>query len=401
VRQNGKLVSFRTTYSGLVNVGGAGSAKQEFRVVFDTGSGHLVLPSSACTSAACSNKRGYDVERSMTGSTVNLNMQLVLPGQGDLITIGFGRGEIQGPLAVDTVCLGPAPASAQLRGAREDLCVVTGLVMATSLSTVPFADFQFDGIVGLGLESLAVRSGFSFLGNLARRGSGAPSAADFGVFLAEGDDEEESEIAFGGHNPAHLLEPLTWVPLAKPELGYWQVEVLGLYVDDTMLELCSPGTGDCTGILDTGTSHFGVPPGDMDALDELLTRPAGRVTDCRRIEAPVVKIALRGYNLTMLPENYMRRLPLEPEENATNSTEMECTPRLLTVNLPSVGAKVLLLGEPALHRYYTAYSAKRLQAGFGLAKRRKRQPEPEDRDGEVSDEILLMQMRGTRPAARS
>jgi len=405
VRQDGKLVSFRTTYSGLVHVGRAGGTGQEFRVVFDTGSGHVILPSTTCASTACNDKRRYDVEGSKTGLSVNLDMQPVLPGQGDTLTIGFGRGEIYGALAVDTVCLGPALPHVQLRRAREDLCVFTGLVTATSLSTAPFSDFKFDGIVGLGLESLAVRSGFSFLGNLAKRrrssGNSMPSAADFGVFLAEGDDQEESEIAFGGHNPAHLLEPLTWVPLAHPEFGYWQVEVLGIYVDDKMMELCSPGTGGCTGILDTGTSHLGLPPDDLPALDELLVRRAGQVTDCRRIEAPVLRIALRGYNLTVLPENYMRRLPVQSDANMTNVTEMECTPRLLPVKLPSAGERVLLLGEPALHRYYTAYSAKNLQAGFGLAKRRKRQPEPQDRDGVVTDEILLMQMRGTRLIARS
>merc|ERR550532_764632 len=107
------------------------------------------------------------------------------------------------------------------------------------------------------------------------------------------------------------------------------VEVLGIYVDGRRLDICT--NGNCTGILDTGSSHLGLPPNDLGTLSDLLIRPAGDVSDCRRIEAPTVKIELHGYNLTMLPENYMRRLPLprdllsdnaslDLEVNASNGT---------------------------------------------------------------------------------
>mmetsp|Transcript_86822 Transcript_86822/g.202059 ORF Transcript_86822/g.202059 Transcript_86822/m.202059 type:complete len:462 (+) Transcript_86822:161-1546(+) len=410
VRHEGKLVSFKTSYSGLMHVG---NPPKEFRVVFDTGSGHVVVPSSKCIDPACVKKKTYDLEESITGQHTNINGMPVFPGnKGDEISIGYGKGEVRGELARDKICLGAAPDEEEGEEVNNEHCVYAGLVMANNMSSDPFENFTFDAIFGLGLESLAVSGQFSFLRNLARQqGDGGLGSFHFGVFLAEGDDEEESEIAFGGHNPAHLLEPLTWVPLAKPELGYWMVEVLGIFVDDRRLDICN--TGNCTGILDTGTSHLGLPPNDVGTVSDLLVRPAGSISDCRQIAAPVVKIELQGYNLTMLPENYMRRLPLPAELLSGNSSlvldnssaagtrearspEMECTPKLMSINLPMLGPNAFLLGEPALHRYYTAYDAQSWRAGFGLAARRKRAPTPEEQNAVITDEILLMQMQGNR-----
>jgi hypothetical protein len=160
---------------------------------------------------------------------------------------------------------------------------------------------------------------FSFFNLLA----GSLAAPHFGFYLAKGDDEE-SEIAVGGHNPSRLLEPLSWVPIARPELGYWQVDILRVYVDGVPLELCNEqrsGAVNCTGILDTGTSHFGIPRASNGQFTSLLGRPSRGVTDCRFVDAPVLDIELRGFNLTLHPENYMRTLPVS--ENVTIGTGLD------------------------------------------------------------------------------
>uniref|UniRef100_A0A7S4SRV1 Peptidase A1 domain-containing protein n=1 Tax=Alexandrium monilatum TaxID=311494 RepID=A0A7S4SRV1_9DINO len=422
----GKLVSIKTSYSGVVHVGGP--RPQEFRVVFDTGSGHIVLPSTMCEVRACLTKARYNRTESFSGQRINLNgSPSGTPGIGDSVTIGFGKGEVRGDFVRDRICLGPAPGPGEERAADADHCVEAGIVEAFNMSSDPFENFTFDGIIGLGLQGLAVSPRFSFLGNQARQ-DGRFSSGQFGVFLAEGDDEEESEIAFGGHNPERLLEPLTWVPLAKPELGYWMVQVMGIYVDNVKLSACSDGP--CTGILDTGTSHLGLPADYVESLSDMLMRPAEDISDCRQIEAPVVKVELQGYNLTILPENYMRRLPIDrmllkdteeanatDEANATaadataanatganasaaNTTDLSCTAKLMAVKIPALGPNVFLLGEPALHRYYTVYDGKELRAGLGLAARRKRQPEPEEMEVSHDEIFLMQQMRGIRSTKR-
>lgn len=46
-------------------------------------------------------------------------------------------------------------------------------------------------------------------------------------------------------------------------MGYWQVGIRSIRIAGEVLEACEDGT--CRGVLDTGTSHLGVPaPFDKD-----------------------------------------------------------------------------------------------------------------------------------------
>lgn len=145
---------------------------------------------------------------------------------------------------------------------------------------------------------------FSAFGMMSR----STHAPHFGVFLTEGEDGEVSEIAFGGHNPKRLLEPLAWAPVAMGDLGYWQVEIVAIRIDGELQDICTDGT--CRGVVDTGTSHLGLPSAFNKKAVDLLSTDAGDLLDCRLAEAPEIQIELRGYTMTLHPHNYMRRLPL-------------------------------------------------------------------------------------------
>merc|ERR1719387_1261358 len=137
----------------------------------------------------------------------------------------------------------------------HDGCMDVTVVMAVDMTPQPFRSFNFDGIFGLALDSLALSPEFSFFNSISHAKTGANG--QFGVFLTDADHGGRSEIALGGYNALRLLTPLEWVPVAKPELGYWQVRVKEVRIGGTPLEICQDGT--CRGIVDTGTSHLGVP----------------------------------------------------------------------------------------------------------------------------------------------
>merc|ERR1719330_2340985 len=317
VYRRGKIASFKTSYSGVLNVG---TPAQEFRVVFDTGSGNIVLPAAECKSEAClvEDRRRFNMSASKTALPVNSDGSIVPTGEAcDQVTIGFGTGEITGEFTRDQVCFGApvhhqdaepgteaSPQAAQPTDAAQ-LCVEMSVVLAVEMSTQPFKTFRFDGILGLGLDGLAMNQHFSAFQMLM--GTGLPNA-HFGVFLSEGEDGEESQIAMGGVDERRLLEPLSWAPVSMPELGYWQVPIVAVRVDGKELDVCKDGS--CRGVVDTGTSHLGVPAPHDKELSELLIREAGDTLDCRLIDAPEVEIELPGYKLTLNAANYMRRLPL-------------------------------------------------------------------------------------------
>merc|ERR1719401_1302669 len=96
------------------------------------------------------------------------------------------------------------------------------VITATQMSDEPFNSFAFDGVVGLGLSSLAVHPEFSFFGQFAA--IHRLQHLRFGVFLSS-DDEVASEISFGGHDPKRVATDLSWVPVFEPELGYWQIRI--------------------------------------------------------------------------------------------------------------------------------------------------------------------------------
>jgi len=312
------------------------------------------------------------------------------------------------------------------------LCVDMHVVLAVEMSTQPFKSFLFDGILGLSLDGLALSDKFSAIDILmGERKIGRPQ---FGVFLTEGEDGEDNEIAMGGHNPSRVLEPLTWSPVVMADMGYWLVKIVAVRINGQELDMCKDGT--CRGVVDTGTSHLGVPaPYDAEVAD-LATVAAGQLKDCRLAESPAIEIEVEGYNLTLHSHNYMRRLPLREgvtvgskqgvyipsnETNATlehrssadavplqanatangsqdvdvnasanvtsnatsnataNGTAEEeaevrrwCRPRLMPVRLPApLGPKLFILGEPVLHRYYTVYDWVQKRVGFGLANNRR------------------------------
>jgi len=417
VRRNGQIVSYKTTYSGQLSVGGP--TAQEFKVVFDTGSGQVVLPSVGCQNATCrrEGRQLYNVSSSSTATAINEDGSPVPPGElCDQITIGYGTGEIKGDFAREKICLANGQhlhtdlVDSSDAISKEGLCLDVNIVMAIEMSAQPFLSFDFDGIVGLGLGALSITDDFSFFGLLA--GSGKISSKHFGVFLAEGAHGERSEIAFGGHDPKHMVGPLSWAPVPMADMGYWQVEVKGIRFGNQTLDMCTDGS--CRGVVDTGSSHLGVPKDLFAELFRGLSVPSGDLENCRDVVAPELEIILDGFVLKLDPENYMRPLPLAPGVNPGSKTAasaevfaaaglgpaepgdtvMKCKPRMMPVNMPApVGPHLFILGEPVLHRYYSVFDWSKPQIGFALADTPQNKKAKLGLESQSSDTLFMGQMK--------
>lgn len=357
------IVHHKSAYYGQISVGSPNP--QEFEVVFDTGSGHLVLPSIMCRSHTCLNHRRYRRRSSLVAVDIDVDGSHVQPGQArDQITVSYGTGEITGVFVQDQICLGPASterdrkptspvgvvgssllqvdrvklqeapspsedesvsvsdASSNSRGARHTPhgCLDLRLVAATSMSDDPFSSFTFDGVLGLGLPSLSQTPEFNFLETASYGGawtSLVPNADQmFGVFLANSDNEE-SDITFGGWQPSHMTQgsELAFCKVQEPELGYWQMEVYAVRANGTLLDFCKDG---CRAIADTGSSLLGVPTTLGEILIDLLRHPLSGGT-CGG-PGPVLEIDLGNFTVILDPADYARPEFIDEDEDAPDDT---------------------------------------------------------------------------------
>lgn len=390
VKRNGVQVSHKSAYFGTVQLGGTAHT-QEFSMVFDTGSGHVIVPSDSCQSPSCVVHRRFNSKESASAVDIQVDGSPVVKGDDrDQVTVGFGTGQVTGEFVSETVCLGVKGANGHGGVGRcaRGMKVVTGIEM----SDEPFKAFSFDGVIGLGLPALSLDPSFSFFNQLSSQGRIVQP--HFGLFLADS-DTQPSEISFGGHNPKRLQSSLEWAPVTQPELGYWQIRVKAIRVAGKEIDYCSDGT--CRAIVDTGTSHFGVPIPLIDQLQGALstTHSANETVDCRDATGPDVEVELEGFALTLGTRDYARRLPFATENPESNV----CRPRLMRVGLPApLGPKMFILGEPVLRKYYTVFNWGDKKVGFGVSQQDSEQDEPEV--------LMLMQLRvrvrvSRRPTAQA
>jgi len=377
VMRNGRAVMYKTAYFGNIYVG---TPAQPFTVVFDTGSGHFIIPSKKCESEPCGLHRRYDRGASSSAVDVDHDGNLVPADaeERDQVSVAFGTGDVVGEFARETTCLSlyPASGTASVNEVPENGSSVTipgadctrlRVVFATEMTAEPFSDFEFDGVLGLGLESLALDPEFSFMGQMSRLNGFMDSS--FGVFVSM-DDRVPSEITFGGYDSRRVAGELQWMDVHKPELGYWLLRIRNVTIGGEPLEMCQQG--DCTAIADTGTSLLGVPKQAAQHIHWLLARNVDEdpgEMDCTSHPGPDIVFDLGGgFEITLKAEDYSRPAGLRVITNATNETQFICRAQLLPVDEgPALGDKAWILGEPALRKYYSAYDWGRSRLGFAPA----------------------------------
>jgi hypothetical protein len=333
-------------------------------MIFDTGSGHVIVPSTACASTACAVHKTYDQKASLHAVDVNADGSEVTPGKArDQVNVAFGTGEVTGVFVDDRFCLGPQSGNGTT--ADEINCVDLRLLTATEMSHDPFHEFAFDGVVGLGMDVLAMSPEMSFFGMMAKQKKLARPL--FGLFLADCDDET-SEISFGGHSPELVRAAPEWAPVVMPEEGHWMVSIKRVRLNGEIFDFCEDG--QCRAVVDSGTSVLAVPkalaPSLQDALERPLRSPASPPEaglDCRLTQGATLYFEVQGLTqpIALGPGDYTR-------ESAKADAAAHCRPTLLPFDVEApLGPKLFIWGEPVLRKYYTTYDWQAKRVGFALA----------------------------------
>lgn len=387
-QESGKRYAM-TSYVGTIF---AGTPRQAFQVVFDTGSGHIILPSTYCHSDTCRAHMRYSRRNSSSAIDINIDGQEVASGAPrDYLTVHFGTGQVRGLFIQDLICAaGTGSAPIDTTEARNGLdvvpaCARVGFLAALDMSQEPFARFRFDGVVGLGLAGLSQSSDFNFLRVMALNGGGAMDGGlrqTFSMFLGLESTQEESELTLGGWNAAHLEEELSWNAVDDPALGHWIVRVKSISVDGIPLSFCAQG---CKAAFDSGTPLLAVPTDAFSQVYAALRHLPDSDGQCSR-GGPRIEIELDTFTVSLLPREYAQlekvksrgrakadtgtMAPSSPADIGLNAedTPMFCKPMLMAMTVPEpMGPKLFILGEPVLQKYYTVYDAEEKRIGIARA----------------------------------
>jgi saccharopepsin len=306
-----------------------GTPAQEFKVILDTGSSNLWVPSSACGSIACYLHQKYD---SSASSTYHKN--------GSEFQIRYGSGEVAGIISQDTMQIGDLKIKNQLFGE------------ATNEPGLAFAFGRFDGILGLGYDSISVNHIPPPFYNMIDQG--LLDEPVFAFYLSNSDNGDESVATFGGVDKSHYKGKITNIPLRRK--AYWEVNLDTITFGEDSADLDNTGA-----ILDTGTSLIALPSTLADLLNAKIGAKKGfngqYTVDCsKRDTEPDMTFTLSGYNFSITAHDYIQEI------------QGSCISAFMGIDLPEPIGPLAILGDSFLRKWYSIYDLGNDSVGLAAAK---------------------------------
>ncbi|CAL8307395.1 unnamed protein product [Boreogadus saida] len=307
-------------YFGVISIG---TPPQSFKVIFDSGSSNLWVPSVYCNSAACNN---HDKFSPRASSTYRYD--------GKTLDIHYGTGSMTGLLAYDTVTVAGAAIRNQIFGMSQ--------------TEAPFLQhMKADGILGLAYPRLSASGATPVFDNMMKQG--LVTYDMFSVYLSR-NSAQGSVVTFGGVDPNHYSGSITWIPLSS-EL-YWQITVHSVTVNGRAVAC----VGGCQAIVDTGTSLIVGPQSDITSINSAVgatSRGNDFVVNCNGIQQmPAVVFNINGHQFSLPASAYVR----QSKYNGCRS------------GMAAGGSNLWILGDVFIREYYSIFSRAQNMVGLATAR---------------------------------
>jgi len=317
-----------------------GTPAQSFKVVFDTGSSNLWVPSSKCkiTVIACDVHQKYNAEKSST-----------YVKNGEVFNITYGSGSMTGFLSQDTLGLGGLVVQKQV------------FTEATGLPGITFDVAKFDGILGLAFQSISVDNVVPPWYNIIAQNLVANSIFSFWLSQNATSGVGGGELLFGAADTSRYTGAITYVKLTSET--YWQFSIDSILVRGKTENFC--GTTGCTAIADTGTSLLAGPTDQIATLNKALgALPIGKsgeyVVSCKVVPLmPDITFTLAGKPFVLTPKDYI----LVETSNGTS----QCISAFLGLDIPSPPGPLWILGDTFISKFYTIFDFGNKQVGFATS----------------------------------
>ncbi|CAL1700681.1 unnamed protein product [Somion occarium] len=304
-----------------------GTPPQTFKVILDTGSSNLWVPSVQCTSIACFLHAKYDSKQS---STYKAN--------GTEFSIQYGSGSMEGFVSSDVLRIGDLTITGQ------------DFAEATKEPGLAFAFGKFDGILGLAYDTISVNHITPPFYNLINKGLIDSPVFSFRLGSSE---EDGGEAIFGGVDESAYSGALVYAPVRRK--AYWEVELNQVTLGDDVLELENTGAA-----IDTGTSLIALPTDVAEMINTQIGAKRGwngqYTVDCSTVpDLPDLTFTFDGKPYPLKATDYI----LEVQGTCISSFTG------LDINVP--GGALWIIGDVFLRRYYTVYDLGRNAVGFAKA----------------------------------
>lgn len=318
-------------YYGDVQIG---TPPQSFKVIFDTGSSNLWVPSKECprSNLACQTHHKYD---SKTSSTYVAN--------GTKFAIQYGSGKLDGFLSQDTVTFGGLQVKDQVFAEAIDEPGIT------------FLAAKFDGILGMAFARISVDGVIPVWYNLVDQKLVTENVFSFWLNRTAG-PISGGELVLGGTDPAHFAGPISYAPITRA--AYWQFQMDKLELKGT--SFCDK----CQAIADTGTSLLVGPADIVKKLNLMIGAiPAVKgeaIIDCKKIPTlPVITITINGVDFPLTGKQYVLEV--------TQAGQTQCISGFLGMDIPPPAGPLWILGDVFIGAYTTVFDMGNQRVGFGKA----------------------------------
>jgi saccharopepsin len=306
-----------------------GTPPQDFKVILDTGSSNLWVPSQKCSSIACFLHTKYD---SSASSTYKAN--------GTEFKIQYGSGAMEGFVSQDTLTIGDITIKKQ------------EFAEATSEPGLAFAFGKFDGILGMAYDTISVEGVVPPFYQMIDQG--LIDEPVFAFYLGNS-EAEGGEAVFGGVDPDHYTGKITYAPVRRR--GYWETELNKITLGEDEMELDNTGAA-----IDTGTSLIALPTDISEIINKEIGATKGwqgsYSVDCSKIPSmPDLTFTIDNKDYTLTAKDYILQ-----------TSESSCLSAFTGLDIPPPMGPIWIVGDVFLRKYYTIYDLGKNAVGFAKAK---------------------------------
>ncbi|KAF9220314.1 acid protease [Gyrodon lividus] len=314
------LVSLTDPFDRWFGTISIGTPPRNFAVLFDTGSGDVILPGAQCDNT-CDGHVTYDPEASLTSADLDRFFSVDFVGGAS----SFGNEY------TDNVTVVGLTATDQTVG-----------VAAHYTKALQIRQFAGDGLLGMAFQSVSVFDQSPFFQTLVSQGQTDEPVFAFSL-AAPG-----PELYLGGTNPDMYTGDFTWVPAIQQ--GHWQVNI------DSVVGNGHNVLTNVPGIMDTGSVLIHGPPSDVAAIyaavggTPLPSNPSFYSFPCDAV--PSVSFTFGGRSFPILAET----LNMGPYR----SNPSQCVGTIFAGHI--IGTWIV--GIPFFSSVYTAFDVANLRIGI-------------------------------------